>query len=288
MNTLLLLTLGAVALCVKPVRKALGIGAVSLDKMNIHRLIAICEEIADRLETNVSVSNYPEYGYSMIEFYTDKFGGYYVCLHYDYNTGVVTNWYGEEYAYEVHTVDQLEKLVERELYRELEGRYGEDFAEEHFGFLRKNGRIGGTGSMRISSSILNKAKKLFDAYDSAVEIERDHEDRVDAIYENFEAQGIDPYADENEKLVIDALYSAGLTDQNGMTNVSVNRSKARKELLDFINDKLIAKFPFSASDKNALKNTYSVVLQNRLLDISRNFIEKAIEHNRKIREILNS
>lgn len=184
MNTLLLLTLGIVALCVKPVRKALGIGAVSLDKMNIHRLIAICEEIADRLQTNVSVSNYPEHGYSMIEFYTDKFGGYYVCLHYDYNTGVVTNWFGEEYAYEVHTVDQLEKLVERELYRELEGRYGEDFAEEHFEFLRKNGRIG-----KVDYSDFDGARIIAKNGTSAVELSVYRGNggyiTVDAVYKGF-------------------------------------------------------------------------------------------------------
>lgn len=119
-----------------------GIGAVRLDKMDLRDLVLLCNEIGDRLQTGVLQKDYPQYRYSIIDFYTDRFGGTYVSLHYDYKTGKITNWFGGEYAYDIHTKEQLERVVERELYRELKARYGEDFAEKHFEFLRKNGRIG--------------------------------------------------------------------------------------------------------------------------------------------------
>lgn len=148
----------------------------------------------------------------------------------------------------------------------------------------------GIGKVRtpyiIPSSILKKAKSLFDAYDRAIEIEREHDAKCDAIYENLQERGIDPYADENERVVIDALYNAGLTDENGLTDVMMNRHNARKELFDYINANIVTLFPIPASDKEALKSTRSIVYQNLLLDITRDFVNKQLEHKRNIREIL--
>lgn len=140
-----LLLVGAAAAAILLARKnksVSGIGAIQLEGIDLRDLVLMCNEIGDRLQTGVLQTDYPQYRYSTIEFYTDRFGGTYVNLHYDWKTGKVTNWFGEEYAYEIHTKEQLEQLVERELYRELKARYGEDFADKHFEFLRKNGRIG--------------------------------------------------------------------------------------------------------------------------------------------------
>lgn len=145
----------------------------------------------------------------------------------------------------------------------------------------------GIGNIRIPNAVLNKAKKLFDAYDRAVEIEREHDAKCDAIYESLEAKGIDPYAGENERIVVDALYNAGLTDENGMTDVIMNRLKAKKELLNFINAYIVTLFPIPAAERKLLSDTKSVVYQNRLLDITRDFVNKQLDHIRKIREILN-
>ena len=144
----------------------------------------------------------------------------------------------------------------------------------------------GIGDVRIPSSILNRAKRLFDAYDKAIEIERENDAKADEIYENLRERGIDPFADENERVVIDALYSAGLTDKNGLTDVSVNRFNARKELYDFINSNILPLFPIPESDRKLFRDTRSIVYQNRLLDITRDFVDKQLEHKRKIQEIL--
>ena len=148
--------------------------------------------------------------------------------------------------------------------------------------------VSGIGYASVPSSILNKAKKLFDAYDRAVEIEREHDAKCDAIYENFREQGIDPFADENERVVIDALYKAGLTDKNGLTDVYVNRHNAHKELLDYVNANIVSLFPISAGDRKLLSSTRSIVYQNRILDVTRDFVNKTLEHNRNIREIMRS
>lgn len=118
-----------------------GVGSVSLHG-NLRDLVLLCNEIADRLQTNFKQIDYPQYRYSDLVFYTDPFGGTYVCLHYDYNTGEIVNWYGEDYATLINSQEQLEQLIERELYRELKGRYGEMYAVAHFDFLKRNDRIG--------------------------------------------------------------------------------------------------------------------------------------------------
>ena len=98
-----------------------GVGRVS-KVWNLSELVEACEELAEELQTNCEREDYPQYGWTNISFYTDKFGGTYVNLHYDHNTGVVTNWYGSEYAYEVNSKKFLRSLVKRELYRELKDR----------------------------------------------------------------------------------------------------------------------------------------------------------------------
>lgn len=89
---------------------------------NLRELVSECAKIAEELQTNYKQVDYPQYRWSQISFYTDPFGGTYVNLHYDWNTGVVTNWYGTESAYEVGSKKFLRSLIERELYRELKDR----------------------------------------------------------------------------------------------------------------------------------------------------------------------
>ena len=153
--------------------------------------------------------------------------------------------------------------------------------------IRKIKPASGIGAMDVQVSVLNKAKKLFDAYDKAVEIAREQDAKADAIYDSFEKRGIDPFANENEKMVIDALYRAGLCDKNVITDVYANRRNARKELLNYVNDKIISIFPIPASDRKLLKDTISVVYQDRLLGVTRDFVNKQLENHRKIREIFN-
>lgn len=74
----------------------------------------ICKQIAYDLHTLVEIREYPQYDWASVIFETDKFGGSYLGLHYDYNTGVVTAEYGTDRAQEIYDEDQLRALVKRE------------------------------------------------------------------------------------------------------------------------------------------------------------------------------
>lgn len=148
--------------------------------------------------------------------------------------------------------------------------------------------VGSVRNIRVSSKMLNEAKRLFDVYDRTVEIEREHDAKCNAIFDQLDADGIDwMNTAEGERIVKERLFRAGLTDENGMTDVSVNRYNARKKLFDFVNANIVPLFPIPASDRNLLRDTLNITFQNRLLDITREFVNKTLEHNRRIREILN-
>lgn len=84
---------------------------------------AVCKEIANDLHTIVEVREYSEYGYGQVAFMTDHFGGIYVCLHYDMETGKVTNWYGMKMAKELsHNYSELYNLVKHEMKKMLKAR----------------------------------------------------------------------------------------------------------------------------------------------------------------------
>ena len=104
--------------------------------------------------------------------------------------------------------------------------------------------IGATIPYLLQKSVLNEAQRLFNQYDDACEAERVYDLACDVVYENLQSQGIDPFNDANEKLVYDALFKAGLSDENGITDIYENRRLARKELLNFIYSKILPFFPF--------------------------------------------
>ena len=139
--------------------------------------------------------------------------------------------------------------------------------------LRKNKGADGIGGMYIPYATIDSAIRLFRAYDESCEIAREHNEQSDAIFDDLESRGVDISTEEGERIAADALYKAGLTDENGETDVYVNRSNARKKLLDFIYTKILPKFPLPKSDIALFKNNRNVVLQDRLLNITREFLE---------------
>lgn len=88
-----------------------------------NQFAAVCKEIANDLHTIVEVREYSEYGWGQVAFMTDHFGGIYVCLHYDMETGKVTNWYGMKMAKELsHNYSELYNLVKHEMKKMLKDR----------------------------------------------------------------------------------------------------------------------------------------------------------------------
>ena len=113
---------GALArLCIHKKKSVDGVGRVA-DINNFDELVDICKKIATELHTLLDIREYPEYGWARISFETDHFGGTYVNLHYDFNTGEIVNWYGHKDAQLINTEYQLRSLVKKELKKELKAR----------------------------------------------------------------------------------------------------------------------------------------------------------------------
>ena len=85
-------------------------------KINSYKhLMAICENLADSLHTEVKMQDYPECGWASVFFQTDNFGGCYTLLHYDHLSGVLTKDYGTDKAKVIDTVEQLHSIVKEDL-----------------------------------------------------------------------------------------------------------------------------------------------------------------------------
>lgn len=82
--------------------------------MNVAILEAFCRSIAEEEHTLLDIRRYNEYGWESISFATDKFGGTYVSLHVDLETGKVHNWYKTDEEQEIRTIEQLQVLVHKE------------------------------------------------------------------------------------------------------------------------------------------------------------------------------
>ena len=88
-----------------------------------------CKTIANNLQTMVEVNDYSEYGWGQVAFMTDKFGGTYVCLHFDMKTGKVTNWFGHKDAREINDISFLSYFVKSEMQKMLKARDMEALSE---------------------------------------------------------------------------------------------------------------------------------------------------------------
>lgn len=54
--------------------------------------VDLCKDIAKKLECQVDVKDYPDYGFKLVAIETDAFGGVFCSFHYDDKTGVITAW----------------------------------------------------------------------------------------------------------------------------------------------------------------------------------------------------
>ena len=140
----------------------------------------------------------------------------------------------------------------------------------------KKDSVSGVGALyiNINRATLNEANRLFRNYDLACEIERDHSERSDAIFEDLEARGIDWQSEEGEKIANELLFRAGLSDRNGNTDVYVNKVNARKDLLNFIYYELLPLFPIKKGDLELIRNSRNYAKQDELIQITREYVNK--------------
>lgn len=82
--------------------------------MEYEIFVCVCKKIAKELHTIVEAKKYERYGWASIVFMTDKFGGTYLCLHYDLATNKVVNKYGFDSEEEIKSLARLKELVKAE------------------------------------------------------------------------------------------------------------------------------------------------------------------------------
>lgn len=90
---------------------------------NFEEFSTLCKIIAAQLRTMVECTPYPDYNWGAVDFMTDKFGGCYTLLHYDYFTNVVTYFKGHPTRErEIRTFADLFETVQDDMYATLENR----------------------------------------------------------------------------------------------------------------------------------------------------------------------
>jgi len=78
-------------------------------------LVFACKVLAAMLETQVKITEYPEYGWVSIVFQTDNFGGCYTILHYDLGTGNLRKDFGTDKELDIDRLSTLYKVVKEDL-----------------------------------------------------------------------------------------------------------------------------------------------------------------------------
>ena len=60
------------------------------------KFVAMCKDIAKKLNCTVDVTNYDDYGFNVVAIETNAFGNVFCSFHYDTATGEITAWKGEK------------------------------------------------------------------------------------------------------------------------------------------------------------------------------------------------
>ena len=92
-------------------------------------LVFACKCLAAFLQTIVEIKEYPKYGWSSIVFMTDRFGGVYTILHYDFGTGNLKKNFGTDKELDIDCLRTLYQVVKGDLERILKERDFEDIYE---------------------------------------------------------------------------------------------------------------------------------------------------------------
>ena len=97
-------------------------GTKDMKNLSFNDFVNTCKTIATNLDTMVEIKEYSNYGWGQVSFMTDKFGGTYVCLHFDMKTGKVINWFGHKDAREINDLSFLSYFVKNEMEKMLKAR----------------------------------------------------------------------------------------------------------------------------------------------------------------------
>ena len=117
---------------------------------------------------------------------------------------------------------------------------------------------------------LNTAKQMLKNYDLLVAEVRNHEAKVDAIFDKLEEEGVNADTEEGEKIANARLFAAGLSDENGQTDLYVKRSAARVNLVNYIIDHLVGKM-IPAQDREILRGA-NISYQFKIIETARKLL----------------
>lgn len=107
-------------------------------------------------------------------------------------------------------------------------------------------------------------KRLFKSYDDAKKVAKVHFQNCEAVM-NAVWQG-SMTEEEYEAKITKMLYMAGLTDENGNTDVYEKERKAREELINFVIN-LVPK----AERQILIDNRHNVAQMDKMIAIARDF-----------------
>lgn len=97
---------------------------------NFSEFSEFCTNLAKKLNTIVVIRNYDDYGWGSVAFMVDHFGGTYCNFHYNYETGVITDWYGSKDAKVISNKDELVSYITKMMHNILKVRNMTDIAEQ--------------------------------------------------------------------------------------------------------------------------------------------------------------
>ena len=117
---------------------------------------------------------------------------------------------------------------------------------------------------------LHTAKQMLKNYDILVAEVRNHEAKVDEIFDELEEEGVNADTEEGEKIANARLVAAGLSDENGQTDLYVKRSEARVNLVNYIIDHLVGKM-IPAQDREMLRGA-NISYQFKIIDLARKLL----------------
>ena len=97
---------------------------------NFSEFSEFCKDLAKKLNTIAITHPYDEFNWGSVTFMVDHFGGTYCNFHYNYETGVITDWYGSKDAKVIFDKDELVSYITEMMNKELKVRNMTDIDEQ--------------------------------------------------------------------------------------------------------------------------------------------------------------
>ena len=99
------------------------------------KFVAMCKDIAKKLNCTVDVTNYDDYGFNVVAIETNAFGNVFCSFHYDTATGEITAWKGEKDEVRIKKIKDIVPTVMNFYKKYSKQRMTPGFARELADFI---------------------------------------------------------------------------------------------------------------------------------------------------------